>query len=63
MRLKVFLLAKKPKVFSFEHLKVVDRDFMPAIRTYQKASVCKGGVQNYINNTKASKELDRKIAA
>ena len=31
--------------------------------SYQKASVCKGGVQNYINNTKASKELDRKIAA
>ena len=55
---KGFLPALPQKFSHLNTLKVVDRDFMLAIRTYQKAAAAaqlvncaKGGVQNYINTT------------
>ena len=53
---KGFLPALPQKFSHLNTLKVVDRDFMLAIRTYQKAAqlvncCAKGGVQNYINTT------------
>ena len=61
LRLKVFLLAKKPKVFSFEHLKVVDRDFMPAIRTYKKLQCAKGACKTTSTTQKQAKNLTVKL--
>ena len=60
---KGFLPASPQKFSHLNTLKVVDRDFMLAIRTYQKAAckLCKRGACK-TTSTQQVKELDRKIA-